>query len=133
MEQLTRTRIISGDESIAAYSRNGLIIGAAPIEEYVILRKTGITDNKPFSFSYDPADFRIVSMQANSISSNYNIKFFNEHDVQVFDNNYQAQILDPNYLILQQRFKCTITPISDLSFLTIIGVQCSVISIVPLD
>ncbi|MBW4619315.1 MAG: hypothetical protein KME17_08145 [Cyanosarcina radialis HA8281-LM2] len=128
MNELSKSSLVGGNKPVATYTRDGLEVGTAPIEEYVVFRKLNISDTTPFSFIYSPSDLRIVSIQADQDTSNYKIELFNPNGTRVFVNQYQLLVFDPAYLIVPKGYKCQITPIANLTNLSLIATQCSILS-----
>jgi hypothetical protein len=131
--ELIPSKTISGNSAIATYSRNGLEIPVSPIEQFVLFRKIDIVISKSFACIYPESDLRIVSLQADRNDSNYKIEIFNRNDTKVFSNTYQALVIDPNYILLEKGYKMTVTPIANILALTIVGIQCAILDLLPFE
>jgi hypothetical protein len=128
--ELSRTSAVTNGTAIASYLRDGLYLPTSPIEEYVVFRIADFSGMS--SFVYPGSDLRLISIQSDNPAASYQLMFTDLNNMVVLNHAYQALVIDPNYLILPKGFKCTFNPIQDVTALTIVAKQCSVISTIQI-
>jgi hypothetical protein len=107
-----------GNQALRGYIYKGSYTSANAVSEFIDFVKLSISG--AFTFQY-PHDLRIVSLQADQLTSNYTITIADLNGNIYFSNTYQALVFDPAYLIVPANHKVTITPNSNITRLRLIA------------
>ncbi len=127
--QIIQDSLVSANQAIRGYKSNGTFVGAAPVAEYIDFVKLSISGG--FTIQY-PTDLRIVSLQADQLTSNYTVAIADLNGNTYFSNTYQALVFDPAYLLLPANHKLTVIPFANLTRLRLICQPISIIEQIPL-
>jgi hypothetical protein len=120
----TTATLLGGNQALRGYTHKGTFVSANAVSEFIDFVKLGIT--APFTFQY-PEDIRIVSLQADQLTSNYTVAIADLNGNTYFSNTYQALVFDPAYLIVPASHKVTVTPIANMTRLRLIAQHAAIL------